>query len=102
MNSKLQLIMDSTDKADNVTDKKRWLNSQNEISRKSIGQIIIKSESQFKSSDQETFELMDYIVYGWAFWMFISNMFFGPIVRHFIAKRLLMAELGHNMFIMLK
>lgn len=53
-------------------------------------------------SDLDTFEVLDYIVYAWAFWTFLSDVFFGPIVRQFIAKKLLIAELGHNLFIMLQ
>ena len=48
------------------------------------------------------FKALDYIVYGWALWTLISAGIFSPFVRKFIAKKLLMAELGHNLFLMRK
>ena len=53
-------------------------------------------------SDANSFNIVDYLVYVWSLWTLISAALFSPLVRKFIAKRLLIAELGHNLFLMRK
>ena len=56
----------------------------------------------FEEKDRILFSYVDMVVFFFGLWLAFNNVIFGPLIRRWIAKPLWLAEMGCNLFYVMR